>query len=300
MLVRKKDSGTVYAMKVINKKCLANETNVEHTKAEQTKLMKLSHPFHANLHYIFQTSENLYLVMDYISGGPLSNHLTLQGRPALDRIKFYAAEILLFLEFYHSLGMAFRDLKLSNILLARDGHLSITNSYLQKYPLARDVSKTVLFQSPEYLAPEVLEDKIYNTSADWWSFGIVLYKMFVGKSPFYSDDVAEMQRKILTAELKVPTEIPTNAANLIKKLLIREPEKRLTKIEIIKNHMFFVNIDWKKMDSKDIEAPLIPGMHSDSNSKSTLEACIECKDSSNNIDYASGFEGFTYVSINDV
>lgn len=168
MLVRKKDTGKVYAMKVLNKRTIIERNEVEHTKSEKSILMKLSHPFLVGLHYSFQTPEQLYFIMDYINGGELFFHLQKDRKFTEDRVRFYAAEIASGLEYLHSAGVIYRDLKPENLLLTNDGHIVMTDFGLSKEGLHSSDDRTATFcGTPEYLAPEILEGARYGKAVDW-------------------------------------------------------------------------------------------------------------------------------------
>ncbi len=128
--VRKKDNGRIYAMKVLNKKNIIENGELEHTKTEKNILQKLAHPFLVNLNYSFQTVDKLYFIMDYVNGGELFYHLQKDHKFTPERVKFYCAEIALGLEYLHNCGVIYRDLKPENILLHSDGTRNFSSFYL--------------------------------------------------------------------------------------------------------------------------------------------------------------------------
>jgi tRNA A-37 threonylcarbamoyl transferase component Bud32 len=143
--VAKKDTGKIYAMKVLNKKTIIERNEMEHTKAEKNILQKLVHPFLVNLHYSFQTREKLYFIMDYVNGGELFFHLQQEEKFNEERVRFYAAEILLGLEYLHSSAVLYRDLKPENILLTAAGHICLTDFGISKEGLESDDARTATF-----------------------------------------------------------------------------------------------------------------------------------------------------------
>eukprot|EP01127_Copromyxa_protea_P015498 TRINITY_DN4467_c0_g2_i1.p1 TRINITY_DN4467_c0_g2~~TRINITY_DN4467_c0_g2_i1.p1 ORF type:complete len:421 (+),score=79.80 TRINITY_DN4467_c0_g2_i1:66-1328(+) len=258
LLVRKKDTQRVFAMKILNKKIIIERNEVEHTKSEKSILTKLDFPFLVKMHYAFQTEEKLYFVMDYICGGELFYHLTREKTFTEDRVRFYGAEIVAAVEYLHDAGVIYRDLKPENVLLTSDGHVVVTDFGLSKEGLHDPEDTTSTFcGTPEYLAPEILEAKGYTKAVDWWSFGTVLYEMLTGLPPFYTEDVQQMYTKILSAQLNIPATMSPEAASLMQGLLERDPEKRL-QAEQIRTHPFFASIDWDKLVRKEITPPFVP------------------------------------------
>jgi len=304
MLVRKKDSGKVFAMKVLNKRTIIERNEVEHTKSEKSILMKLSHPFLVGLHYSFQTADKLYFIMDYINGGELFFHLQKDRKFTEDRVRFYAAEIASGLEYLHTAGVIYRDLKPENLLLTNDGHIVMTDFGLSKEGLHSSDDRTATFcGTPEYLAPEILEGARYGKAVDWWSFGTLVFEMLTGLPPFYCEDVQQMYSKIMTAELQIPDSVTSDAADLIRKLLERDPERRLQDPEQIKIHPFFASIDFNRLVNKQITPPFVPDVKDESDTSNidptfteeapTLDDDEDIPGGASSTD--AGFDGFTYV-----
>jgi len=229
LLVEKKDTKKVYAMKILKKGVIAARGEIEHTRTEKSVLSKLDHPFLAKLHWSFQTDENLYFVMDFINGGELFHHLSNDKRFSDERAKFYAAEIVSGMEYLHTHGVIYRDLKPENLLLSNKGHIVMTDFGLSKEGLHAEDDRTGTFcGTPEYLAPEIIKGEDYTKSIDWWSVGTLIYEMLTGLPPFYTDDQEKMYHKIITAEIDFSKHsFSPDAQDIIKKFLTRDPEKRL-------------------------------------------------------------------------
>lgn len=257
--VRKKDNGKIYAMKILNKKNILENNELEHTKTEKNILQKLVHPFLVNLNYSFQTPDKLYFIMDYVNGGELFYHLQKEHKFEPDRVRFYCAEICLGLEYLHNSGVIYRDLKPENILLNGDGHICLTDFGISKEGLLAEDSRTATFcGTPEYLAPEVLEGKQYTKAVDWWSFGTLMYEMLTGLPPFYSQDVQQMYFKIMHAKLELPDHLSPDTKDILLKLLERDPNKRLADAASIKSHPYFKGVNWEKLIQKEVVPPFVP------------------------------------------
>jgi serine/threonine protein kinase len=200
-------------------------------------------------HYTFQTQTKIYLVLDYVPGGELFGRLKEEGRFDEPRTRLYAAEILLGLGHLHKMGLVYRDLKPENILVDAEGHLKITDFGLVKKNLRSPTETTTTFcGTPEYIAPEMLQQRPYTKSVDWWSFGVLVYEMLVGLPPFYDGNTNKMYRAILHDQINFPHHVSPRAEDLISRLLDRDPKARLgaseADAEEIKRHPFFEMLDW--------------------------------------------------------
>jgi len=263
LLVRKKDTRKVYAMKVLKKSVIAARGEIEHTRTEKSVLSKIDHPFLARLYYSFQNQENLYLIMDFINGGELFHHLSQQKRFSEDRTRFYSAQIVSGLEYLHSLGIIYRDLKPENLLLSSEGNIVMTDFGLSKEGLQAKDSRTATFcGTPEYLAPEVIKGEQYTKAIDWWSVGTLIYEMLTGLPPFYTEDEDNMYHKIMTADLVIPAFFSQQVADIIEQFLQRDPRARLQDPEIIKAHPWFRDTDWDKLLRLEVEPPFKPKVRS--------------------------------------
>jgi len=181
-----------------------------------------------------------------------------------ERSKFYTAEIVLGLEYLHDHGVIYRDLKPENLLLNHEGHVIITDFGLSKEGMNDPESTTKTFcGTPEYLAPEIIKGERYTKAVDWWSLGTLLFEMMNGLPPFYVRDNEElMYEKILYSPLEVPDTFSENAKDIVQKLLDRDPLKRLSDPDLIKEHPFFSDIDWVKLENKEIPPPFVPDVQS--------------------------------------
>lgn len=266
MQVRKKDTGIIYAMKILKKSTIVARQQVEHTRAERKILESLNHPFLMGLRYAFQSPTKLYLVMDFYKGGELFYHLKNKRRFSENEAMIFVAEVALALGHLHSLNCIYRDLKPENILMDENGHVCLTDFGLSKDVDPDSGEATTFCGTPEYLAPEILRGGGHGKAVDWWSLGILLYELTVGIPPFYSQNVNEMYHKIQHGALRFPPFLSEECRDLIIKLLNRNPDQRLGSsekdVEELKKHEFFGPLDWAKMYKKEIDPPYKPKVKS--------------------------------------
>ncbi|XP_020014311.1 ribosomal protein S6 kinase alpha-2 isoform X2 [Castor canadensis] len=265
-LVRKvtgSDAGQLYAMKVLKKATLKVRDRVR-SKMERDILAEVNHPFIVRLHYAFQTEGKLYLILDFLRGGDLFTRLSKEVMFTEEDVKFYLAELALALDHLHGLGIIYRDLKPENILLDEEGHIKITDFGLSKEAIDHDKRAYSFCGTIEYMAPEVVNRRGHTQSADWWSFGVLMFEMLTGSLPFQGKDRKETMALILKAKLGMPQFLSAEAQSLLRALFKRNPCNRLGAgidgVEEIKRHPFFVTIDWNKLYRKEIKPPFKPAV----------------------------------------
>jgi serine/threonine protein kinase SCH9 len=269
--VRKKDTKRIYAMKVLQKKVIVQKKEVAHTVGERNILVRTAmadSPFIVGLKFSFQTPTDLYLVTDYMSGGELFWHLQKAGRFDEKRAKFYIAELILALQHLHMHDIVYRDLKPENILLDANGHIALCDFGLSKANLTKNATTNTFCGTTEYLAPEVLLDEAgYTKMVDFWSLGVLVFEMCCGWSPFYAEDTQQMYKNIAFGKVRFPRDTLTiEGRNFVKGLLNRNPKHRLGAVddaEELKRHPFFADIDWEKLQKKEITPPFKPKLKSE-------------------------------------
>uniref|UniRef100_A0A452TJD0 Ribosomal protein S6 kinase n=1 Tax=Ursus maritimus TaxID=29073 RepID=A0A452TJD0_URSMA len=273
-LVRKisgHDAGKLYAMKVLKKATIVQKAKTtEHTRTERQVLEHIRQsPFLVTLHYAFQTETKLHLILDYINGGELFTHLSQRERFTEHEVRIYVGEIVLALEHLHKLGIIYRDIKLENILLDSNGHVVLTDFGLSKEFVAEEAERAYSFCGTiEYMAPDIVRggDSGHDKAVDWWSLGVLMYELLTGASPFTVDgeknSQAEISRRILKSEPPYPQEMSALAKDLIQRLLMKDPKKRLgcgpRDADEIKEHLFFQKINWDDLAAKKVPAPFKP------------------------------------------
>jgi len=265
---RKADTGKMYAMKCLDKKRIKMKQGETLALNERIMLSLVSTghdcPFIVCMTYAFHTPDKLCFILDLMNGGDLHYHLSQHGVFNENEMKFYAAEVILGLEHMHRRYIVYRDLKPANILLDEHGHVRISD-----LGLACDFSKKRPHASVGthgYMAPEVLsKGTAYDSSADWFSFGCMLYKLLKGHSPFRqhkTKDKHEIDRMTLTMNVELPDTFSPELKNLLESLLQRDVDKRLgcggPGAEELKNHPFFLGVDWVQVYQQKYPPPLIP------------------------------------------
>ncbi|XP_054829293.1 ribosomal protein S6 kinase alpha-3 isoform X2 [Eublepharis macularius] len=255
------DARQLYAMKVLKKATLKVRDRVR-TKMERDILVEVNHPFIVKLHYAFQTEGKLYLILDFLRGGDLFTRLSKEVMFTEDDVKFYLAELALALDHLHSLGIIYRDLKPENILLDEEGHIKLTDFGLSKESIDHEKKAYSFCGTVEYMAPEVVNRRGHTQSADWWSFGVLMFEMLTGTLPFQGKDRKETMTMILKAKLGMPQFLSPEAQSLLRMLFKRNPANRLGAgpdgVEEIKRHHFFSTIDWNKLYRREINPPFKP------------------------------------------
>nr|GLL21071.1 probable serine/threonine protein kinase IRE [Ipomoea trifida] len=292
-LAKKRATGDLFAIKVLKKSDLIRKNAVESILAERDILISVRNPFVVRFFYSFTCRDNLYLVMEYLNGGDLFSLLRNLGCLDEDMVRVYIAEIVLALEYLHSLNIIHRDLKPDNLLIGPDGHIKLTDFGLSKVGLINstdDLSgssgsallgngklnaqssfkrekqqKDSVVGTPDYLAPEILLGVGHGATADWWSIGVIIFELLVGIPPFNAEHPQQIFNNIMNRDIpwpRVPDEISSEAYDLINKLLIENPVQRLgaTGTGEVKRHPFFKDINWDTLARQ--KAAFIPAAES--------------------------------------
>ncbi|XP_054639417.1 protein kinase C, delta a isoform X2 [Dunckerocampus dactyliophorus] len=259
LLAELKGREEYFAVKALKKDVVLMDDDVECTMVEKRVLaLAWENPFLTHLYSTFQTKEHLFFVMEYLNGGDLMFHIQEKGRFDVCRATFYSAEIICGLQFLHSKGIIYRDLKLDNVMLDHEGHIKIADFGMCKENVFGENRATTFCGTPDYIAPEILLGQKYSFSVDWWSFGVLLYEMLVGQSPFHGDDEDELFESIRMDTPHYPRWINKEAKELLERLFERDPTRRLGIMGNIRLHAFFKSIDWQALESKEVEPPFKP------------------------------------------
>ena len=266
LLVKQRATGRLYAQKQLKKASIVLKKKlIEQTKTERQILESVNrHPFVVKLFYAFQDHEKLYLILEYGQGGELFTHLNTEKMFSEKVAAFYMGEMLLAISHLHNdLGVVYRDLKPENCLLDAEGHLLLTDFGLSKVSAELADQCNSMLGTVEYMAPEVILGKKYGKAVDWWSFGALGYDLMTGNPPFRGANHAKIQDNIVRQKLALPYFLSPDAKDLLVRLLRKEPAKRLGSVmpkdlATLRNHRFFRQIDWKKLEARELEPPIKP------------------------------------------
>uniref|UniRef100_A0A3P9NP05 protein kinase C n=1 Tax=Poecilia reticulata TaxID=8081 RepID=A0A3P9NP05_POERE len=264
LLSEYKSTGEMFAIKALKKGDIVARDEVDSLMCEKRifeTVNSVRHPFLVNLFACFQTSEHVCFVMEYAAGGDLMMHIHADvfSEP---RAVFYAACVVLGLQFLHDHKIVYRDLKLDNLLLDTEGYVKIADFGLCKEGMGFRDRTSTFCGTPEFLAPEVLTETSYTRAVDWWGLGVLIFEMLVGESPFPGDDEEEVFDSIVNDEVRYPRFLSTEAISIMRRLLRRSPERRLgageRDAEEVKKHLFFRNLDWDGLLAKKVKPPFVP------------------------------------------
>ncbi|KAM9346175.1 serine/threonine-protein kinase N1-like [Symphorus nematophorus] len=264
LLSEYKRTGSLYAIKALKKGDIVARDEVESLMCEKRIFETVNgshHPFLVNLFACFQTPEHVCFVMEYTAGGDLMMHIHADvfSEP---RAVFYSACVVLGLQFLHDHKIVYRDLKLDNLLLDTEGYVKIADFGLCKEGMGYGDRTSTFCGTPEFLAPEVLTDTSYTRAVDWWGLGVLVYEMLVGESPFPGDDEEEVFDSIVNDEVRYPRFLSTEAIGIMRRLLRRNPERRLGSgekdAEDVKKQPFFRGMDWEALLQRKVPPPFIP------------------------------------------
>jgi len=263
-MVKYKKTNEKYALKEMSKVKIIDRKSEKSIKNEREFLSKLHHPFIVNMICSFQDYDNLYLVMDLLTGGDLRYHICHKKQFNEEQSKFFSSCILLALEYIHINNIIHRDIKPENLVLDDKGYVRVTDFGVAKKNQRDNSSETS--GTPGYMAPEVLCGLNHSFSVDFFALGVIIYEFMNGYRPYLGRNRKEIKEAVLARQIHVHRKQlfengwSFESGDLINKLLYRKPHKRLgcNNINEIKEHSWFKNINWDELLNKKMKSPFIP------------------------------------------
>ncbi|QID83796.1 serine/threonine protein kinase [Saccharomyces pastorianus] len=270
VLATARDSGKKYAVKVLSKEYLIRQKKVKYVTVEKLALQKLNGTKGIiRLFFTFQDEASLYFLLEY---APHSDFLALikkYGSLNEQCARYYASQIIDAVDSLHTIGIIHRDIKPENILLDKDMKVKLTDfgtaKILPEEP-SNDADGKPYFDlnarsksfvgTAEYVSPELLNDSYTDSRCDIWAFGCILFQMVAGKPPFKASNEYLTFQKVMKVQYAFTAGFPQIIKDLVKKLLVKEPNDRLT-IEQIKAHIFFQSVNFDNGSVWDDDPPEI-------------------------------------------
>ncbi|XP_061094504.1 serine/threonine-protein kinase N2-like isoform X2 [Conger conger] len=255
LLSKYKMTGEMFAIKALKKGDIVARDEVDSLMCEKgifETVNSVRHPFLVNLFACFQTKEHVCFVMEYAAGGDLMMHIHANVFSE-SRAVFYAACVVLGLQFLHDHKIVYRDLKLDNLLLDTEGYVKIADFGLCKEGMGFRDRTSTFCGTPEFLAPEVLTETSYTRAVDWWGLGVLIFEMLVGESPFPGDDEEEVFDSIVNDEVRYPRFLSTEAISIMRRKTVTGQHSHPFLL-----YLFSQNIDWSGLLAKKMKPPFVP------------------------------------------
>ncbi|KOB71537.1 Serine/threonine-protein kinase N2 [Operophtera brumata] len=264
ILAQYRSTNEYFAIKALKKGDIIARDEVDSLLSEK-RIFEVAnairHPFLVNLFACFQTEQHVCFVMEYAAGGDLMMHIHADVFTE-PRAVFYAACVVLGLQYLHENNIIYRDLKLDNLLLDTDGYVKIADFGLCKEGMGWGDRTGTFCGTPEFLAPEVLTETSYTRAVDWWGLGVLIFEMLVGESPFPGEDEGEVFDSIVNDEVRYPRTLSLEAIALMRRLLRKNPERRLGSserdAEDVKKQAFFRSVNWEQLLLRKVKPPFVP------------------------------------------
>lgn len=240
----KRSTGKEFAVKIIKKDNIENRENI---MTEITILKNVCHSNILKLHHVFETKRHIYLVTDLLKGGELFDLIVKRGYLTEAETSKIMRRILQAVSYLHLKNICHRDIKPENILFGISGDIDsvhVTDFGLSKIVNNDKNNLKTACGTPSYVAPEILKGGNYGLEVDMWSCGVILYVLLCGFPPFYADNDAELYELIKSGSYSFPNpywgDISQSAKDLIQKLLVVDPSKRMSSIQALL-HPFITN-----------------------------------------------------------
>ncbi|KAI1285991.1 putative protein kinase C delta type -like protein [Halotydeus destructor] len=261
-----REHNQLFAMKCMTKHTVVETDDVESTMIERRVMVNGTvHPFICKLFCTFQTPTHLCFVMEYLCGGDLMYHVQKYGKMSEDKARFYLAEAVCALKFLHKRAIIYRDLKLDNIVLDKDGHIRLVDFGMCQCKIYKEECLPSNFcGTPEYMAPEIIKGVKYNQLVDWWSFGVLIYEMVVGRPPFDGSDEDELLWNICNEEVHYPKYLSKDIVEMMSICMEKNPDQRMMASTCMAGDIcyqtYFNPIQWPQVEKLKLNPPYKPEM----------------------------------------
>ncbi|KAI8590918.1 YKL166Cp-like protein, partial [Geranomyces variabilis] len=258
-LVKRNVDGKLFALKSMRKDNVVKMQQVQHVQNERHLMENMRNPFLVGLEATFQDSQHIFMIIDYMPGGDLFGQIQRLNNLDEPLARFYATEVAMALSYLHSENIVYRDLKPENVLIDVNGHAKLGDFGFAK---VIDGPTKTFCGTPSYIPPEILLHKEHSSAVDWWSFGVLLFEMLSGFSPFQEDTATRTYERILQGAIQWPPErtrfFSKPAESLIEALLVFSPFKRLgcEDESEIRDHPFFASVDWRAVKTRKQPVPV--------------------------------------------
>ncbi|CAK91694.1 unnamed protein product (macronuclear) [Paramecium tetraurelia] len=270
-LVRSKRNGRFIALKLISKQFIIEHQKQQIVQNERDVMVQLNlsdqqmpKQFICQLECAFETKHWVCFGMEYCPGGELFNQLRKVQRMNQDQAKIYFIEVCIAIGFLHSQNVLYRDVKPENILIDEYGHLKVADFGLAKPNMGQFDEAYSFCGSPEYMAPEMLQQQGHTFAVDYYCLGALLYELLTGLPPFYSKNTDEIFQSILNDNVQFPVKVCSpEAKDLLRRLLNKDPSQRMGNregIQDILGHQFFDDINLIDILKRKIQPPFLPNL----------------------------------------
>ncbi|XP_059636247.1 CBL-interacting serine/threonine-protein kinase 21 isoform X2 [Cornus florida] len=236
-------NGQHVAIKIIDKNSVMEHNLMIQVQREIRTMKLLHHPNIVRIHEVLGTKTKIYIVMEYVSGGQLSDKMSYVKKLCEKEARKHFQQLIDAVDYCHCRGVYHRDLKPQNLLLDNKGNLKVSDFGLSALRKPGNLLSTAC-GSPSYVAPELLTNKGYEgAAADVWSCGVILFELLAGYLAFDDPNLMNLYRKIFNAEYRFPAWFTESQKRLISRILDPNPKTRITIPEIIEDRWFQTNYE---------------------------------------------------------
>ena len=265
-LMRHRELGVLSAVKCIDKESAVANGLMVQVQNEGGIHSEAEHPFVSRMLFAQHDARNIYFGVEFVQGGDLLNLVQTRGSLGEDTARFYAACLVLALEYLHEQGVAFRDLKPENVMVDQFGYPTLIDFGLAR--LMGHSSRRARTQcgTLQYMAPETILGKWYTQQVDWWALGVCMYVLLAGRLPFEGSTAKELVSSILNDDITYSSRrFSVSAKSLLSNFLCRDPAQRwgTAQLEQIKAHPFFMGIKWDDLLARRVRPPYSPALSGD-------------------------------------